>query len=226
VVIAVPTLRLRGPFFALGMFAYAHILGLLVLNLERLTGGGSGLSGLPPLPGFSVGGVTADFLRSRAANYYVTLAAVWAVWGCSVVVRRSRFGLGLLAIAQDEDAARSLGVHTTLYKALALMLSAGTTALFGALFAHYIRFLTPSVAFAGYWSVFPMVASLFGGAGFAAGPLVGALGLGLVHEFVLAELLQRGALLLFGVLVVAVVIGMPGGLLGQARRWLAGARAR
>ncbi len=205
--LALPTLRLRGPYFALAMLAYAEVLRNLAILLEGLTGGAAGLFSIPGLhlPGVDFG--------AKLPNLYVALALLALGAGVAFRLRYGPLGLGLAAL-HDEEAARAGGVPVFRLKAQALFLSAFLAGLAGAFQALYIRFLEPPYAFSPEWSVYPLVASFLGGRGTVIGPILGTLALYLGAELVVKQVLVRGYHILTGALVVLVVLGLRRGLLG------------
>lgn len=211
-IVAVPTLRLTGAYFALAMLAYAEVLRVLATVLDSITGGASGLLGIPPLT-LAAGSLEISFY-DKLPNYY--LAVLLLLLGASVAwrVRYGPLGMGLAALARDEAAAAAAGVDVRRLKARALVLSAALAGLAGAFDALYVRFLEPSYAFSTGWSIYPLVASLLGGTGTVIGPIAGATGLYLVGELVIKQVLARGYHIVTGALVVLVVLFVPGGLLG------------
>lgn len=217
-VVGIPCFRLRGPYFALAMLAYAEILRLLVVNLKSLTQGPVGLLSIPSLPTVSVLGWKLDFYADKAPNYYLLLLLVLGQVLVTYLVTSSNLGLALSAIANDEDAASAVGVDALKYKMVALSISGFFTALTGGLYAHYFRFLEPDQAFDVSWSILPIVASLFGGLHSVAGPAVGGVIIWLLDEFLFRGFLTRGHRLIFGALLILVIIFMPQGILGWMQR--------
>jgi branched-chain amino acid transport system permease protein len=119
--------------------------------------------------------------------------------------------MGLIAIREDEDAAASMGVNTTLYKTMALMLSALFTAVAGGINAYWITFIDPASAFDLTLNVRMVIMVMFGGPGTVFGPVLGAFVLTGVYEL-LANWISTAAALLFGLVIVLSVIFMPRGL--------------
>ncbi|ANN67518.1 ABC transporter permease subunit [Bordetella bronchialis] len=211
VVISYPTLRLRGPFFALASIAILEVFRLLVIHEESWTGGSSGIS----LP-LNIGWTWIVFREK--VNYVIIAFAlfvlvVWVSW----MVRRSRMGHYLIAIREREDAARAVGIHTTRVKILAAVISAVLTSIIGTFHITYLTFIDPASAFSLDLSVQIAMFALIGGLGTVAGPIAGTF---LVLP--IAEL-ARGWLsavgngmhgLIYGLILVAVVLTIPRGLAG------------
>lgn len=207
-----PVLRLRGPYFALAILAYAHIFRILATEWKSVTGGAAGIAnipGLPMLPGLD--------LSSKTGNYWVILSLVLAMAYAYHRIRSSHYGLALRAMHESEDATRVVGVNSTLLKALMLMVSAFMCGLVGAFNAHYINFLEPDYAFSGVWVTLPIVAAIFGGYRTLTGPLVGAVAVYLVDQLVFKAIMPSGHQLVLGLLLVGMVMLSPDGLLSMAR---------
>lgn len=214
-IIGLPAFRLRGPYFALAILGFAEVAKLVTLNLTWLTEGSQGILNISPLSALDFGGLTLDFHISRTTNYYVAAALVLAIYVAVYFIRRSNLGLAMTAVHGDEETAAGIGIHVVRTKAYALAVSAFCTAIMGAFYAHYVRFLSPDTAFDGSWSVMPIVASLFGGMRTLIGPMVGALVITAVDEFVAKQLFETGHKLFFGLLLAAVIVWAPAGLLGH-----------
>ena len=202
-----PALRLKGPYFALAILAYAQIFRILATEFQDITGGAAGLSGIASLPrvaGFDLGSKTGGYLVILS----LVLCFVW-IYGW---VRDSDYGLALRAMHESEDATRVVGVNSVLLKTLMLMLSAFMTGLVGAFNTHTINFLEPDYAFGASWSMVPIIAAIFGGYRSLLGPVVGAVVVYLVDQMVLKDLLPTGHQMVLGALLAAMIILSPSGL--------------
>lgn len=207
-VLVLPALRLRGPYFALAVLAYAHIFRIIATEWKGLTNGAGGLSSIPPYP--VVLGV--DF-ASKSGGYWIVLTLVLVFALVYWLLRASHYGLALRAMHDSEDATRAVGVNSTLLKALMLFLSAFMTGVMGAFNAHYINFLEPDYAFSGLWTMLPIVAAIFGGYRTIVGPIVGAVVVYLVDQLVFKAVLPNGHQIVLGALLGAMILFSPGGLL-------------
>ncbi len=211
VLIALPLgavmLRLRGSFFAIGMFGLARVFEAVAFGWSDVTQGGTGLY-LPPA--FDV-----------RALYYAMLALAVAVIALTYRLDNSRFGLQLLAIREDEDGAEALGVKTTRLKVRAFVLSAIGPGLAGGLWATYLSFIDPPTAFAPATELTTIAMVLLGGMGTVLGPLVGALILSVLYEVLWAQFPQI-YLGVVGLVIGAAVLTMPRGIMALATRrgWL------
>jgi len=214
-IIGIPAFRLRGPYFALSILGFAEVMKLLTLNLTDLTEGSKGIYNISSLPSVNLGGMTFEFYVSRTTNYYFGALLMFAIYLVIYFFRRSNTGLAMSAVRGDEETAAGIGVPVFRTKVTALIVSAFCTALMGAFYAHYIRFLNPDSAFDGYWSVMPIVGSLFGGIGTLIGPSIGALVITALDEFVFKRFFETGHKLFFGLLLAIVIVWTPVGLLGK-----------
>lgn len=211
-VIAYPTLRLRGPFFALATIAFLEVCKLLVIHFEGFTGGSAGLN--VPL------NIGLKWMIFREKWIYLAIAfgflavTLWISWA----IRYSRFGFYLIAVREREDAARAVGVHAVKVKIAAAVISAALTSILGAFHAMYLTFLEPSAAFSLEMSIQIAMFALIGGLGTVTGPLLGT-----VLVLPAAEL-SRGWLsalgngthgFVYGVVLVLVVLFFPRGLVGH-----------
>ena len=212
--IGLPAFKLRGPYFALAILGFAEILKLVALNLDDVTGGSQGIFGVPPPPPLRLGGLAVEFAVSRTSNYYLAALLLLVVYASAVLLRRSRAGVAMATVHADEEAAAGIGVPVLRTKVLALSVSAFFTALLGAFFAHYVHYLAPDSAFDPSWSIMPIVAALFGGMTTLIGPAVGALAITGLDEFLFKRLFETGHQLFFGLLLAAVIVWAPSGLLG------------
>lgn len=207
-ILIAPALRLRGPYFALSVLAYAHIFRIIATEWKGLTNGSGGLSSIPRFP--ELFGV--DF-GSKVGSYLIVLTLVLLFAGIYHLVRRSDYGLALRAMHDSEAATRVVGVNSLVLKALMLLLSAFMAGVMGAFNAHYINFLEPDYAFSGLWTTLPIVAAIFGGYRTIVGPIVGAVVVYLVDQLIFKSLIPSGHQIILGALLIAMILWSPGGLL-------------
>ncbi len=208
-----PVLRLRGPYFALAILAYAHIFRILASEWTSVTGGAAGIANIPRLP--TVFGV--DF-SGKTGNYLVILTIVLVFALAYALIRRSPHGLALRAMHDSDDATRVVGVNNTLLKGMMLIVSAFMCGVVGAFNAHYINFLEPDYAFSALWVTIPIVAAIFGGYRTITGPLVGAVVVYLVDQLIVKNLLPSGHQMVLGIVLVAMIVASPDGLLALVRK--------
>ena len=196
ILIGAPILRLRGQYFAIATLGLAATLGALISNID--------------IAGRNIG-LILPLTRNDAVFYEEALALLVAATLTVAWISRSRFGMGLIAIREDEDAAQVMGVNTTLYKVAALVLSALFSAIAGGIHAYWITFIDPASAFDPTLNVRMVIMAVFGGPGTVLGPVIGSFVLSAVYE-ILASSLSTAAALLFGLVIVLAVIFMPRGL--------------
>jgi branched-chain amino acid transport system permease protein len=208
-----PVLRLRGPYFALAILAYAHIFRILATEWTSMTGGSGGLSNIARLP--TVMGVD---LSSKIGAYFVILLIVALFALVYARLRESHYGLALRAMHESEDATRVVGVNSTVLKGMMLLLSAFMCGVVGAFNAHYISFLEPDYAFSALWVTIPIVAAIFGGYRSITGPVVGAVVVYLLDQLVFKNIIPSGHQLVLGALLVAMIVFSPDGLLPLLRK--------
>jgi len=208
-----PVLRLRGPYFALAILAYAHIFRILASEWTSVTGGAAGIANIPRLP--VLFGV--DF-SGKTGNYLVILTIVLAFAAAYALIRRSPHGLALRAMHDSDDATRVVGVNNTLLKGMMLIVSSFMCGVVGAFNAHYINFLEPDYAFSALWVTIPIVAAIFGGYRTITGPLVGAVVVYLVDQLIVKNILPSGHQMVLGVVLVAMIVASPDGLLALVRK--------
>ena len=201
--LGLPVLRLRGHYFAIATLALAQVMIAIVSNLD-IAGRNTGLV-LPLLRGDAL-----FYELSLGLLVLSTLAVLW--------IAHSRFGFGLIAIRENEEAAAVMGVNTTLYKVTAFALSGFFTALAGGIHAYWITFLDPVSAFDIGLNVKMIIMSVFGGPGSVLGPVVGAFLLSGISEFLSTEV-STVAALFFGLVIVLAVVFMPRGLADVGRRF-------
>jgi len=210
VILAVPLgwlmLRLRGPYFALGMLGFVQVLFMVASAASSLTGGGEGIY-LPPE-------------ASLKPLYYSAAAMVVAGIVTTLAIERSAFGLRLQAIREDELAAEAMGVNTTRNKLAAFVLSAVFPAVAGGLYAWRLSYIDPASAFPGQYEMQSILMTIFGGAGTIWGPLLGGAALSIMGEVIWARFAELH-LLLFGSLIVLVLLFMPEGAIPLLRRYVA-----
>ena len=212
-VIGVPTFRLRGPYFAIATIGVSEAVRVVMTNVS-MTGGASGYRILEAGP------------FHQLNHFYVSLALAVLAVAASVQVRRSRFGLALIAIREDEDAASDLGVNPFRAKLLAHALAAALTGAAGGVYAQYAAFIHPQGVFAFSIGVGILLMPIIGGVGTIWGPVIGGVVYGLIHDELVASFPQLH-LLIYGSLLILIVLFEPAGLFGLLNRWfrvLAGAR--
>jgi branched-chain amino acid transport system permease protein len=159
-------LRTRAATFVIVTIAMMFMVQLLAENLVGLTGGGAGLSF--PVPPWSGDFYNTPFYYAMLLMALVALAVSW--W-----IRRSKFGLGLLAIRDDEDKALAVGVPAHAYKLLAFIISAALVGMIGGLYGYYVTYIYPQFAIDPLVGISIVLMVFLGGLGTLWGPVLGAL---------------------------------------------------
>lgn len=215
VLIGYPTMRLRGPYFALTTIAVAEAVRIWVENTGELFGiqikGAEGLS--VPLVGNSWALFQFD---SKVPYYYIILGLLALVMLITWLMERSRLGACLKAIRGDRDAAESLGINPTRYTLIAYAISAFMTALGGSYYAQFVRFINPERIFGIELSIDMALMSIIGGQGTVLGPLLGALFLTPISELTRTYLGGQFIglhLAIYGLVLILAVLYLPKGIL-------------
>jgi branched-chain amino acid transport system permease protein len=202
-------LRLRGAFFALATIGVNEAVKAFVANFEPW-GGATGIYLSLDAYG-SLGGP----MRALWTAYVLIVAVTGLSLLLSWAIKRSKFGLGLIAIGQNEDAAAVLGVPTPRYKALVYSISAFLPAVVGGLYFFKSGIIEPTGAFDLSFSIEAIVMVMLGGAGTVTGPAIGAF---LYEELrgllLVAETFSHFQLVIAGALLLLIVLFVPGGLMG------------
>lgn len=202
--IGLVTLRLRAVFLAFVTLGFGEIIRIVILNWRSFTRGPLGIAGVP-VP--NLFGWTFD----RYGYYYLAVALSAITVASLYRVYHSRVGRALVAIREDETAAKSMGIHVFGYKVLAFTLGCFFAGIAGSFFAHFQRFVSAdSFANLESFAIITMVA--LGGTGSIVGPIFGALILIVLPELFrpLAEF--RGVM--YGLILILVIVLKPGGLAG------------
>ena len=203
ILLGLPVLRLRGHYFAIATLGLAEVMTAIVSNLE-IAGRNVGL--ILPL----VKGDVLFFELSLILLVVTTLAVMW--------ISRSRFGFGLIAIRENEQAAAVMGVNTTLYKILAFALCSVFAAVAGGIHAYWITYLDPGSAFDVALNVKMIIMAVFGGPGTIFGPVLGAFVLSAISEILAAKVTSLASIF-FGIVIVAAIVFMPRGFADLVRRF-------
>jgi len=203
-------LKLRGAYFVLLTISFAGVVSLVSVNWMELTNGPLGLPGVPAVE-IALPGLPPISLRSKAAYYYLVLAAVAAAYLLCLALIRSRIGRALVALRENETLAVSVGINGTHYLVLATVVSAGMAGLAGGLYAHYTRFVSPEV-FLFTYTVTMVIMVVAGGKGTLVGPVVGAVIFTVLPEALRALASWQWQMLLYGAILIAVLFFMPRGI--------------
>lgn len=211
VVVGLSTLRLRGVYFVVFTFGLTELVHQVINTWE-----------------IKINKTATRYIFSDVSNitiYYTLLAvALIAVIG-SWYVSQSRLGYALRSIGEDETVARHTGINTTYVKVLCFALSASVMALVGAVLALRYPYIDASIAFNNSWSFQVLIAALLGGASRFWGPMVGAIPLVLLSEF-LAGTFPHHFSIALGLCFIVIVYFIPGGLAPLIERYWYSLRAR
>ena len=220
--IAIPfglvALRVRRHTFIVITIAVFFIFQLMAFNFQSFTGGTTGMSA-PFLP-WSPTSFNDRF-------YYISLGCAAAMIVIAVLIRRSRFGLQLRAIRDDEDRARGLGVHAMRVKLMAFVLSGAVTAVVGGVWLLYLGQVQPQTGYDPLFDLALVLMAFLGGLGTIAGPVLGALIIA-PGQLYLTIRLTNGYLseILLGALFLLIVLFVPRGLVPTAGEWIRRLRTR
>lgn len=202
-IIGVPALRLKGIYFSVGTLAMAEALRLTVSN---------NLPGISRLPG--------PMLREYdlVPRYYLGFGVLVVIMLSVYWLRRSKLGLGMMAVREDAEAARSVGVNVFLHSLIGFVLSAFFAGLVGSTFAYFHLSYTPSLTFEPEYTFDALLVTFVGGIGTLNGPLIGAIFFVVVRDL-LASNLVNVHLIIFGAIFIFVVLVLPGGIIQIAEKW-------
>jgi len=200
VFIGLPTFRLRGPYFAIATIGVSEATRVIMNNLA-ITGGASGFRIMEHRP------------FRQVEHYYTALAMAALAVAVSVLIMHSKFGMGLRAVKQDEEAAADVGVNPYAYKLAIHAVAAALTGMAGGVFARYAAFIYPQGVFAFQTSVYILLMPVIGGIGTVGGAVLGAVVFGIVEEQLVANFPQIH-LLLYGSLLILIILAEPEGIAG------------
>jgi branched-chain amino acid transport system permease protein len=204
---------LKGSYFALVTLAFAEVLRICASSFA-FTGGGSGLQ-LVLSPGIS----TLQF-NDRTVVYTILLIVVALAMLVMVYLKNSRFGAYLIAVRENEDAARAIGIDTYRIKVKAMVISGALGGLSGVLYLQLWLFIDSTVVYGSAISIEALIGPIIGGAGTIWGPLVGTLSLHLLGEGAKHLLHNAPGLnfVLYAVVLICVLRFLPQGVMGMAAK--------
>jgi branched-chain amino acid transport system permease protein len=205
-IVGYPCLRVRGPYFVILTFGLSELVKYVVVNIEAaLTISGRVLFGAPAI----------DDL------FWIMLILAWLSLVAALMIRASRFGTGLRAIRENEEAAETIGIPASLFKLAAFVLSAVVPGMVGALMAMRSAYFEPLQFFNPQTSVLIVTMAVIGGSDRPFGPLIGVACLVLIQELLWANLPQL-YMIIVGALLIGVVVWVPGGIFGRLQRLAVG----
>ncbi len=198
-----PVLRLKGAYFTISSLLLAVVMQLIFMNWE-FVGSSTGLW-YKLLP---VSIETNRFIFYEAMLVLATGITLLVRW-----VEKSKFGAGLIAIREDEDVAKTMGINTPWLKMLAFILGAFFAGVVGGVYGYYMSYVHPEVTFNINTSLLILLMSFFGGCRTWTGPLLGAVVLSLVNQLIVTFIGAEISRILYGLLLVIVIIFMPDGVI-------------
>ena len=203
---AIPLLKLRSMFFAIGTLAFTGVVSAVLINLPDITGSNAGLRGIPRL------------VKSDIAFFYLEIALMLVILVLTVLMARSFWGKILIAIREDEDLAPHLGINTTKYKRLTFAVTSAATGVAGAIFFSYQTYISSNYFTIGM-SFTALAVAVVGGGGTALGPIFGGLVVvGAPEAFRgIGEGLTLWRPSFVGAVLVIVILLSPGGIVGVYR---------
>ena len=211
-------MRTRGTSFVILTIAFLFLVQIVATNWDSLTNGTGGIT--LPLPTWSIDYQNWPFYYSFLALLAASVLLSW--W-----IRRNKFGMGLIAIREDEDKAATVGINTPVYKILAFVASAVFVGMAGAVYGYYIAFIDPAGMFNILLSVQIILSLLLGGRATLWGPVLGAFIVEPLNEISNNEFGGGNTrLLIFGGLLALVVLFLPQGIIPSVKSRLAAWRAR
>ena len=200
--IGFPSFKLKGHYFSIGTLALAMIALITVQNV---------------FPGVSF--VPQEYLKtySLVPIYYMALIAaavtIWVIYA----LNRSKLGLALVSVREDEDAAEAIGVNTFRYKVISMSLSTLIAGMGGGVFSFYVASYYYYVPFDLNYSFDPVLITFIGGPGTVVGPVIGSICFVLLKELFAISLGQMNVLI-FGIVFILTILFLPEGLVGLMKK--------
>ncbi len=200
-------LRLRLIYFSITTLALTHVFSVVIRNLSDLTGGASGTI----LPGGAI------FNGDPRYIYWLILGLTLIVILISELFRRTRLHFAINSIRNDETTACSSGIDVFKYLLLVFVITSAIQGVIGAFYAQQYAFVDPESTFSLNFLLLPIAMALVGGVYTTKGPIIGALLLGLISEY-LKLIIPYGHLVVYGIIIVVVVLFLPQGIYKQLRK--------
>jgi branched-chain amino acid transport system permease protein len=213
VLIGLPTLKMRGVYFAIATFAFGELVRMMFTNWVSLFGGVGGILNIPapnPIPFFG-GGL---HFHTKGSFYYLVLFVMLITIYVNYRLLSSRIGMAFHALAEAELLAEQSGIPVMKYKLLAFVIGSFFTGLSGCLYAHYSHYIAPG--FFSFWeSVHFIIMVVIGGVGTLGGPIIGAVFLTLLPELIRAT--KEYEMVIYASALIAVILFLPKGLMSMLR---------
>jgi len=210
ILLGIPSLRLKSSYFVVTSIAFGSIVYLLMVNLVGLTRGPLGLVGIPAPTPIKIG-ITIMKFNTKVEYYYLLLTFVLIILFLLGRLLNSRTGRAIISLREDSVAAEVIGIDVRFYKIFTFVIGSMMAGLAGALYAHYVRFISPE-SFNITASITILIMMIVGGIGTFYGPVIGALGI----TFLLEKLrfLSGYRLMIYGFMLFLVIFFMNKGIMG------------
>jgi branched-chain amino acid transport system permease protein len=200
--VGIAVLQLRGMYFAIVTLALAEIFRVIIRNLPDLTGGPEGTI----LP-------SAIFAGNSTKTYWLAIAVAAVSVFASEIFLRTRIHFALTSIRNDEIVAKSSGIDVFKYLVFIFVITSAIQGVTGGAYAHIYGFVSPEGSFSVDFTLLPIAMAVLGGMHSTWGPVVGAVVLGVVSEFLKLQI-PYGHLLVYGVIIVITILFFPQGIVG------------
>jgi len=211
ILIGLPTLRIKGIYFAMATFAFGEIVRLIFIGWVSLFGGANGISSIPPPNPIEIPLLGTVKFQTKVPYYYFTLVVLII---CLTVIQRltqSRIGRAFTAIRESELLAQSTGVDPMRYKLFAFAINSLFAGIVGSIYAHYFHFIGPQ-DFTFWQSVEYIVFVIVGGVETIGGPVLGSIFLTFLPEFL--RVAVEFQVVIYGLALILVILFMPKGFMG------------
>lgn len=205
--VGIPTLRLKGDYLAIATLGVSEIIRIIIINLPDLTNGARGISG-----------ISFPF-ESNLSFIMVTFAIVVITTILTVNYIKSSPGRATVSIREDEIAAESMGVNTTVYKVISFMIGAATASIAGSLYGTFFSVINPS-DFTFQRSIDVLIIVVFGGIGSVTGTFVAAVVLGILNTTL--QSIGEMRMIAYAIALIAIMVFRPAGLLGTKEFTISG----
>lgn len=211
VLLSFPLFRMKGFYFLIGSFAAGEIIRLIWKRFREPFGGVRGISGIDPMPDFSLGFYSFDFFEPVSYYYFagvIVLACLWVLWR----IEKSPVGLTFHAVHWQDKLAQASGVNLRAYRTLAFAIASGFAGIAGALQAHYVGTVNPN-SFDIEVMVFVLTWAIVGGTTTFYGPILGCVLLTVINEIVLRGMgFEQARPLIYGAIMILSILFLPNGL--------------
>lgn len=211
ILIGLPTLRIKGIYFAMATFAFGEIIRLLFIGWVSLFGGANGISSIPPPNPIAIPGLPALEFETKVPYYYLTLGVMFLCLMVFYRLTHSRIGRACTAIRESDLLAQCTGVDIMGYKVFAFALNSFFAGIVGSIYAHYFHFIGPQ-DFTFWQSVEYIVFVIVGGRGTIGGPVIGSIFLTFLPEFL--RVAVEFQVVIYGLALILVILFLPKGMVG------------